>query len=161
ITSASSTNSSTGLGTGIDVNQFVQLALAGDQAVINNLQNTQNTLNSQSQALAKINTDFQALETAAFALRDPLGALSSQTAQSSNSSVLSAVAGSTAITGVHTVAVSNLATTSSFYSDALASSGAPLASGSFQISAGGTQVASISIDATNNTLDKLAAVINN
>jgi len=161
ITSGISTNTSTGLGNGIDVAQFVQLALAGDQAVITNLQNSQNTLNSQSQALSKITTDFQALESAAFTLRDPLGALSSQTTQSSDSSVVSAVAASSALAGSHTITVSNLATTSSFYSDALAASSTPLASGSFQISAGGTQVASIIIDSTNNTLDKLAAAINN
>jgi flagellar hook-associated protein 2 len=160
ITSGVSGNTSTGLGQGIDVSQFVQLALAGDQAVITNLQNSQTALNSQRQALAQITTDLNNLESAAFALRDPLGALAALTAQSSNTSVLTATAASSAIAGVHTITVGNLATTSSFYSDALASSSTQLASGSFAVSAGGTQVASITVNPAHNTLDAIAAAIN-
>jgi flagellar capping protein FliD len=58
----------TGLGGGIDVQQFVTLALAGDQAHITQLQQQQSTLNSQTTALSQITSDFNNLQSAAFAL---------------------------------------------------------------------------------------------
>jgi flagellar hook-associated protein 2 len=161
ITGGSSANTSTGLGQGIDVSQFVQLALAGDQANITARQNSQSALNAQAQALSQITSDLSNLASAAFTLKDPLGALNGLTATSSDNTVLSATAASLAISGVHTITVSNLATTSSYYSDAVASSSAQFASGSFQISAGGTQVASLTVGSNTNTLDQIAAAINN
>lgn len=151
---------STGLGQGIDVQQFVQLALTGDQANITALQSSQSILNAQSTALAKITSDLNSLLSAAFTLNDPLGALASQTAASSNSGVLTATAAASAVTGTHTITVSSLATTSSFYTDAIASSTTPLATGSFQLQVGAGSPSTITVDSTNNTLDKLAASIN-
>jgi flagellar hook-associated protein 2 len=141
ITNTLATSTSTGLGTGIDVQQFVQLALAGAQANITNLQNEQTTLNSQSSAIAQITSDLNNLQSAAFALSDPLGALAAQTTSSSNSNVLTATAASTATPGTHTIGVTSLATTSSYYSAAASSSSSVLSSGSFQIQVGnGTPV---------------------
>ncbi len=158
--SAASTNSSTGLGEGIDVQQFVQLAVAGDQANITNLQNEQTTLNSQTTALQQITTDLNNLQTAAEALSDPLGALAAQVATSSDSSVVSATAASTAASGVHTVTVNNLATTSSYYTDSVASSSTPITTGNFTIQAGSSAPVTITVDDTHNTLDGLANAIN-
>ena len=45
-----SSGTGTGLGQGIDVQQFVQLALAGDQANITALQNQQTALASQERS---------------------------------------------------------------------------------------------------------------
>lgn len=136
ITNTLATTSTTGLGTGIDVQQFVQLALAGAQANITNLQNEQTTLNSQTSAIAQITTDLNNLQSAAFALSDPLGALAAQTTNSSNSNVLTATAASTATSGTHTISVTSLATTSSYYSAAAPSSTTALSGGSFQIQVG-------------------------
>ncbi len=160
-TSGLSLNGSTSLGQGIDVQQFVTLALSGDQANITNLQNTQSILNAQTTALAKITADLNNLQSAVFALNDPLGAVASQTATSSNSNVLSATAASSAVPGVHTVVVTSLATTSSYYSDPVATSSTPLATGSFQFQAGANGPVTVTVDSTNNTLDGLAAAINN
>jgi flagellar hook-associated protein 2 len=137
ITNTLATNTTTGLGTGIDVQQFVQLALAGAQANITNLQNEQTALNSQTSAIAQITSDLNNLQSAAFALSDPLGALAAQTTNSSNSNVLTATAASTASPGTHTISVTSLATTSSYYSAAAPSSSAALSGGSFQIQIGG------------------------
>jgi flagellar hook-associated protein 2 len=153
-------NTSTGLGTGIDVQQFVQLALAGDQANITALQNQQTTLGSQSSALQQITTDLNNLQSAAFALSDPLGALDAQIATSSNSGVVSAVAASTASSGSHGVTINSLATTSSYYTDPVASSSTPLTTGSFQVQVGSNPTATVTVNSTNNTLDGLAAAIN-
>jgi flagellar hook-associated protein 2 len=145
ITSGISSNTSTGLGQGIDVAQFVQLALAGDQANISNLQNSQSILNAQSTALGKITSDLTALQSAAFALNDPLGSLSAQSATSSNSSVLSATASASAAAGAHTITVSSLATTSSYYTGAAASSSTPVASGSFQLQVGSNTPVTVTV----------------
>lgn len=161
ITGGASLNGSTGLGQGIDVQQFVTLALAGDQANITNLQNSQSTLTSQTTALSKITSDLVALQSAIFALKDPLGALSAQTAVSSNTSVINAIASSSAVSGVHTVTVSNLATTSSYYTDPVASSSTPLGTGTFSIQVGSNAAVPITVDSSDNTLDALAAAINN
>lgn len=154
-------NSSTGLGQGIDVNQFVQLALATDQANITNLQNQQTTLNSQSQALAKITSDLAAVQSAAFALNDPLGAIAAQTASSSNANVLSGVASSTAASGAHTITVNSLATTSSYYTNALANGTTTFGTGTFTLQVGNNAPATVTVDSTNNTLSGLATAINN
>src|ERR1700690_1463771 len=154
-------NRSTGLGQGIDVNQFVQLALGYDQARITNLQSQQSELSTQSQTLAQITSNLTALQTAASALSDPLGALNSELAPPSDSSILTASATTAAVAGVHTIVISKLATTSSYYTDAVATSSTSLATGdTFAISVGGTQVASVTTDSTNNTLDQLVAAIN-
>jgi flagellar hook-associated protein 2 len=161
-TSGTGTTSGGGLGQGINVQQFVQFAVAGQQASITALENQQTGLNSQASELSTISSDLSALKNAAAALNDPLGALNAEVATSSNSNVLTANAAGTAVAGAHTISISNLATTSSYYTDAAATSSTALATGdTINISVGGNSVASVTIDSTNNTLDKLAAAINN
>jgi flagellar hook-associated protein 2 len=161
ISGASSTNSSTGLGTGIDVNAFVQAALANDQANITQLQNQQGNINAQSKALTQITSDLNALQSAVFTLKDPLGILAAQSATSSNTAVLTASASSVAEAGTHTITVNNLATTSSYFTDPVGSSSAALGTGSFQLQVGSASPVTVTIDSTNNTLDQLVASINN
>ena len=158
---STSNGSFTGLGQGIDVNQFVQLALAGDQANVTNVQNQQSAVAAKTSALATITSNLNALKSVAGALNDPFGVLSSEVVTSSNSSAVTATATSTAVAGTHNVVVTSLATTSSYYSDAVVTSSTPLATGdTIAISAGGVSAASVTVDSTNNTLDKIAAAIN-
>jgi flagellar hook-associated protein 2 len=159
-TSTSGTTSGTGLGQGINVQQFVQFALSSQEATITNLQNQQSSLTSQNGEISTIQSDLTALNNAASALSDPLGVFNSQTASSSNDSV-SATADGTAAAGTHSISVTNLATTASWYTDPVATSSTALATGdNIAISVGGTQVANLTIDSTNNTLDSLATAIN-
>ena len=158
-TSSSSGNSS--FGQGINVQQFVQFALANQQANITALQNQQASLNSQSAEITKISTDLSNLDDAVFALKDPLGVLSSQVAASSNSAVVSATASSTATPGSHSVLVSSLATTSSYYTGPLATSSSTISAGTFQVKVGSNTAATVTVDSTNNTLSQLASSINN
>ncbi len=160
-TADGSSNTGTGLGQGIDVQQFVTLAVAGQQANITNLQTEQTGLNSQTTALQQITTDLNNLQTAADALSDPLGAFDALDATTSNSGVVSATAASTATSGEHTVTVTNLANTSSYYTNPVATSSTPLTTGSFTVEAGSNAPVTITVDNTNNTLDQLAASINN
>src|SRR5271157_2715758 len=119
--SSSSSTSGTGLGQGINVQQFVQYAVANQQANITALQTQQTTLASQNSALSTISADLSNLDDAVFAVRNPLGALSAQAATSSNSAVVSATASGNAASGNHTITVSSLATISSYYTGALQS----------------------------------------
>jgi flagellar hook-associated protein 2 len=160
VSGAAAGNTTTGLGTGIDVSQFVQLALAGDQANITNLQNQQAGLGVQTTALQQITTDLNNLQSAANALSDPLGAFDAQSATSSNAGVVSATASSTAASGAHSVVVNNLATTSSYYTDPVVSSSTPLTTGSFTLQVGTGAPVTIAVDNTNNTLDQLVSTIN-
>jgi|SRR5579883_299680 flagellar hook-associated protein 2 len=160
LANSGTSTSSSGFGQGINVQQFVQYALANQQATITALQNEQTTLNSQTTEISKISTDINALDNAVFALSDPLGVLSSQTATSSNSSVLSATANSSATAGTHSITVNSLATTSSYYTDALASSSTTIAPGTFQIQVGSNSPVTVTVDSTNNTLSQLASTIN-
>src|SRR5882724_1423622 len=161
-TSGTSLNSSTGLGQGIDVNTFVQSALSFDQANITQLQTQQTIVDAQSKALSQITSDLNALESTVFSLKDHLGSLASQTAASSNTGVLTAAASSSALAGVHDVTVNSLATTSSYYTDAVASSATAFAAGSFQFQVGNRTPVSVTVDSTNNNLDAgvRASVIN-
>ncbi|MBZ5697837.1 MAG: flagellar filament capping protein FliD [Acidobacteriia bacterium] len=157
-----STGTSTGLGQGIDVASFVQLAEAGQQIQITSLQTQQAAIGKELSTLSPIASDLTALQSTVSALNDPLGVFSSEIATSSNPNALSATAASSAVPGAHTISVTSLATTSSYYSDAVATSSTALATGdTFTISAGLTQVASVTVDSTNNTLTQIAAAINN
>ena len=159
--SSSGTTSGTGLGQGINVQQFVQFAVSNQQATITSLQNDQSSLASQNGEISTIQSDLTSLDNAANALSDPLGVFNAQTATSSNSGILSATAAGTATAGTHTISISNLATTSSYYTDAAASGSTQLATGdTFAISVGGNQVASITTSSSNNTLAGLASAIN-
>jgi flagellar hook-associated protein 2 len=162
--SLANTGSSSGtssFGQGINVQQFVQFALASQQAKITALQNQQTSLNSQSAEITKISTDLSNLDNAVFALKDPLGVLSSQVATSSNSAVVNATASSTATPGSHSITVNSLATTSSYYTGALTTSASTIAAGTFQVKLGTNAAATVTVDSTNNTLSQLADTINN
>src|SRR5260221_2022258 len=162
--SLANTGSSSGtssFGQGINVQQFVQFALASQQASITALQNQQSSLNSQSAEITKISTDLSNLDNAVLALKDPLGVLSSQVATSSNSAVVNATASSTATPGSHSITVNSLATTSSYYTGALTTSTSTIAAGTFQVKVGSNAAANVTVDSTNNTLSQLAETINN
>jgi len=158
--STSGTTSGSGLGQGINVQQFVQFAVANQQAAITALSTQQTTLGSQAGEISTITSQLASLQSAVSALNDPLGALSAQTATSSNSSVVAATAASTASAGAHTIVVTSLATTSSYYTNELANSSSTIAPGSFTIQVGANAPATVTVNSSNNTLSQLADSIN-
>jgi flagellar hook-associated protein 2 len=165
-TTTSSTGTSattgTGLGQGINVQQFVQYAVANQQATITNLQTQEATLATQNAELSTIGSDFTTLGNAVQALNDPLGAMGAETVSSSDPGLVGATASSTASPGAHTIAISNLATTASWYTDQVASSSTQLATGdAIAVTVGGKQVASLTTDSSTNTLSAIAQAINN
>lgn len=145
---------------GIDVQTTVAEIIAADSVPMQQLQQQQATLSSQTSALTGIQSDFQSLQTAAQALNNPVGAFSSIAANSSDTGVLTASAATNASPGNHTVVVNSLATTSAEYTDPPASSTATFGTGSFDISVGGGTAVTIHVTSSNNTLSGIAAQIN-
>ncbi len=123
-------------------------------------QNQQSTLQSQSSAITSIEGDITTLQNSLNALGDPAGALTSMTASSSDSSLVTASAASGTASGNHVVVVNNLATDASWYSNALASSSTPLAAGTFTLQVGTGTPVSITTGSGVNTLAQLATDIN-
>ncbi len=158
---SSSSTSATGLGQGIDVQQFVQYAVADQQAAITSLQTQQTTLSSETSEISKISGYLTSLESAAQALSDPLGAMSGELATSSDANIVTGTASGTASSGTHTITVNSLATTSSYYTSELSSSDSTIGTGSFTIQVGSNAASTVTVDDTDNTLSGLATAINN
>ena len=146
-------------GTGIDVTSVVDQLIYTDQAPERIWQQQQRVLASQAIVLNSLNSGMSRLKDAMFALSDITGAFAGMATTSSDPSQVTASASSDATTGVHTVVIDHLASVSSYYTDAVASSSTTLAHSSFDLSVGGS-TKTITIDGTNDTLDKLAAYIN-
>jgi len=151
--------SSASSGTGIDVTAVVDQLIYAEQAPERIWQQEQITLASQAVALNSLSSGVNALKDKMLALSDLTGVFAGLTAASSQPDLVTASAQSNAVPGVHTVVVSNLATVSSYYTDPVANSSTTLAHGSFTIAVGQSSK-TITIDGTNDTLDKLAASIN-
>ena len=118
------------------------------------------TLQSNTAGINGIQTDVGTLQTALQAMADPAGAIASMTATSSDSSLVTATAAPGTPTGSHVVVVKNVATTSSWYSDAVATSSTALPTGSFTLQVGTGTPTTIAIGGDTDTLDDLASSIN-
>lgn len=156
-------------GQGLDVNSLVNQLLTQKSGQLTSWQNEQTTLQLQAGLLKSINDDLSNLATAVNALSDPLGALMTPAATSSNSGILTATANTLAPSGQHTVVVNNLATSGLIYADSVAA-GANASilptgqtSGELKLQIGGTggTIADIQITAgANDGLTTLASSIN-
>jgi flagellar hook-associated protein 2 len=147
---------------GIDVADTVSEIIAADSQPVDLLESQQTTLTNQSAAISQLESETSAVAGDLSTLQDPAGVLSSVTATSSDSSVLTASAVDETTLGTHSITVAHLATAGSYYSDEVASSSTQLASGSFDLTEGGTTttIGTGSGNGTDDTLDELAASIN-
>jgi flagellar hook-associated protein 2 len=145
---------------GIDVNAAVSQAMVALAAPEQNWLNEQQALQTQATAIDQIQSDVSALQTALQGLGDPAGALTSMTATSSDTNVVTATAAAGTPTGSHIVIVNNIASTASAYSSVVATSSTPLPTGSFTIQVGTGTPTTIQIGSGVNTLDQLASSIN-
>lgn len=151
-----------GLNQGLNVQQTVAALVTAAEAPLQPLQNQEQVYTSQQSAINNINTLLGNLQTAVQSLQDPLGGLSATSATSSNTNVLTASTTTGATPGNHTIAVTSLATTSTYDTNALASSTTTISPGSFSIQVGSNTPAVINVSSGNNndTLDSLASYIN-
>ena len=155
-------------GNGIDVKSIVNQILNQQTGPLTAWQNEQTDLSTQAGLLAGINNNLTSLASAVVALANPTGPLASQSATSSDTSILTASAQTTAAAGTHQIVVSKLATTGTLYTDPLEDGNTSfLASGTttgdIQLQVGGASGTTYDIVITqgsNDTVSTLASYIN-
>src|SRR5438045_1537785 len=153
------TPGSSSTGDGIDVTSVVNQILDSERGPEKLMQTQQSQIASESAVLNRLSMNLNTLKDKVNSLKDVTGALSGMTATSSQESVFTASAQSSAAAGSHVVVVSQLATTSSAYSDALPSSSTQFSTGTLSLQVGSTQV-DITADTQINTIDGLVSYIN-
>lgn len=146
-------------GSGLDVQATVDQLIDVERAPERLMQSQQSLLNSQATALQGLQTKLGTLEDAVFALKDFAGPLNSQTANSSDSSTLTASANSSAASATHTIVVTNLATASSWYSKPITDAAFTFAANTGMTIQVGTG-AKTDLNLGGKTLDAAAAYIN-
>ena len=150
-------------GTGFDVATTVAAITANMAATETPYKTQLATDQAQDTVISSLATLMSTLSTDVSNLTGSTGVLSGLEGSSSNTNVLQLTsAGTGAVAGSHTILVSQLASTSSFYSSPVAA--ADTLSGSLSILVGtesaSNQPISVSVDSTNNTISGLAASIN-
>ena len=147
-------------GQGFDVATTVSQITASMQATETPWNNQLTQLKSEDTAYTALGTDLSNLTTSLQALTDFQGVLASMEGSSSNTSVLQLTSASnSAIAGSHTVVVSTLAQTNSYYSNDFAKS-SDLLTGSLTLTVNGAKK-TINADSGGDTLTQFAANINN
>lgn len=147
-------------GQGFDVATTVSQITANMKAVETPWNNQLTNLKSEDTAYTTLGTDLSNLTTSLQALTDFQGVLASMEGSSSNTNVLQLTSASNAaIAGSHTVVVSTLAQTNSYYSNDFTNS-SDLITGSLTLTVKG-KPQTINADSGGDTLTQLAANINN
>ncbi len=147
---------------GIDVGTIVSELMQVERQPEAVWQQQQSTIGSQVSALTTMNTQLSTLyATDVNNLKDILGAFSQMSTASSDDALVSASADNTAVAGTHTIVVSNLATTSSSYSDYIPS-GTSLAGAEIDIKYGSdpnnpVKTDTINIPSSDTTLQQAAS----
>lgn len=155
---ASGLISAPGLGSGLDVNTIVSQLVAAEKAPAQNqIDSQQAAITAQTSALGQLSSLLSSLQTSLSSLADG-SAFTTYTATSSDSTVLTATAGATAIPGSYQVEVQQLAAAQKLTSGAFATSAA-VGTGTLTLSVG-SQSIDINIDSTNNTLAGIRDAIN-
>ena len=146
--------------TGIDVNSAVAAAVYAAQAPERQWQAQQTTVKAQITALTGIQTSLASLSSDLDDLNNVSGSLTARSVTSSSSSAVTATATSGAAVGSHSVVVSAVATSASWYSPAIASSSAPLSAMQLQITGANGTTKTFATGTGVNTLSGLASAIN-
>lgn len=146
-------------GDGFDVATTVTNILAIQQGIETPWKNQLTALKAQDTAFSTLGTNLATLSTSLQALTSFDGVMYEKEGSSSNTDVLALTsAGISASAGSHEITVSQLAQTSSVYTDAIGSN--DTLSGSVTIQVGTGTAQTISVDSSNNTLTGLASAIN-
>ncbi|HTA26014.1 MAG TPA: flagellar filament capping protein FliD [Terriglobales bacterium] len=147
---------------GINVQAAVASAIAAESGPLNQWENEQAALQSQTGDINVIEGNLTTLQNALNALGDPAGSLLSMDSSSSNSNVVTASVAPGATPGNHVVVVNSVATTGSWYSDEVASGDTDLTDGGFTLQVGSNAPVQITYgpDGSAATLNDLATYIN-
>jgi flagellar hook-associated protein 2 len=147
-------------GSGLDVGSTVDQLLYVERAPERLMQSQQSAITAKLSVLQGLQSKLDALEDTTNLLRDYAGPMTSRIATSSNSAVFSATASQLAMSGVHSVEVDRLATTSSVYTTAMASDNTGFTPGDLVFKIGGGTPVTVHLDATHSTLASAAKYIN-
>src|SRR5258706_8513047 len=151
--------SSTGIGSGLDINSIVtSLTTAKAAPETNALNRSKTTLTAEVSAFSTFNTALATFQATLATLQDSTK-LASRTATLADTTIATATATSSAVAGQYSIQVQNLATAASLSSQPIASALSNIGPGTLAIGVGGVST-SITIDSTNNTLQGIAAAIN-
>lgn len=148
-------------GQGFDVTSTVN-------QIVTNLQNVETpwkaqltALGNKDTALSSLGTQISTLSTDLQKLTDFNGTLASKTGSSSDTNVLElSSANASATAGTHTIAIQNLAQTSSAASDSVGASDVLTGGITFKIGNGDWQTVNVGDNSTSSTLSGLSAAIN-
>lgn len=159
-----SVTTSTGIFSGLDTASIISSLMAVEQRPLQSMGVKKSGYQAELSVFGKLKSSLATLSTAAGALKD----ITTQTmkASSSDTSVLSATATSSAAAGTYSIQVSQLATAQSIYSSTFASETSEVADLSgvttqkLKIQVGSATAQEITIDATNNSLSGIRDAIN-
>jgi flagellar hook-associated protein 2 len=158
--SASALITSTGIGSGLNINAIVSsLTSAYGAAQQNEITAQQTTLNAQVSAFGTFSSALSTLQATLSTLENP-GTLAGFSATVGATSVASATADSSAVAGQYELGVSNLATAATLTSGPLASADTSIGTGSLTITVGNAS-ATVNINSSDDTLAGIAQAINN
>jgi len=151
--------SSTGIGSGLDINSIVtSLTTAAGLAQNTQLSDRKTVLTAQVSAYGTFSAALDTLQATLTTLQNPK-VLAGRTAAVADNTIASASATTSAISAQYSLQVQKLATSASLASAPLANGDTAVGTGILKISVGG-QSSSITIDSTNNTLAGIVAAIN-
>jgi len=155
----SSVISSTGIGSGLDINSIVSsLTTAKAAPETNALNRSKTALTAEVSAFGTFNSALATFQATLTTLQDPTK-LASRTAALADTTIASATATSSAVAGQYSIQVQNLAAAASLSSNPVASAATTIGTGTLTLAVGGAST-SITIDSTNNTLQGIVAAIN-
>jgi flagellar hook-associated protein 2 len=147
-----------GLVTGLDTNALIAGLVKAEQGPINILQGQKAVLQAQQGVYTTVVSSLASLKTAAQSLSLSTD-FNKKAVASSDSTVVTASADSTALAGYNTVIVDTLAKAQSIQSTSFTNSTDAIGTGTLTIQLGATSTP-ITIDASNNTLAGLKSAIN-
>lgn len=158
---SSSAFSISGLATGLDTDKIIEGLLAANERRINQLRASQTTAVRRQTAFKGIEARLVTLQGSISSLSRSLnGVFQKKIATSSNEDLLTATATSSAAVGSHSFRVTSLAQPAQIASQGFDSADSLITQGTLQIRVGDGAAATITIDASNNTLQGLADAIN-
>jgi len=151
--------SSTGIGSGLDINSIVtSLTTAAGLAQNTQLSDRKGALTAQVSAFGTFSSALATLQATLTTLQTP-STLAGRTVAVGDTKVASGSAASGAIPAQYSLQVQNLATAANLASQPVASGTTAIGTGTLTIAVGANSTA-INIDSTNNTLAGIAAAIN-
>jgi flagellar hook-associated protein 2 len=153
------TITSTGVGSGLDIESLVSKLVSAEGSTKQSLLQTQQaTVQSKISAYGQLKSSLSQLQSAASALKDS-AIFRSRSVSVADGDVLSASAGATAAPGTYNVEVVRLATSAKLNSGPLANSGATVGTGTLTLALGAKSF-SITVGSANNTLAGIRDAIN-